>query len=231
LCVFFSVLLCGCTYYPPEGFTEEHHTYEEILAYAKTLDSNAVVSEKYTDSVDEYDWEYREWPAVINGVECHVASKTDWVFNSGLFAGEFIKNYYKIDTDYDYLIMEQLITEKQPQWKMSYSDISGRYHNNDIAPVEVILSENKALNEQELESVWNAASEINTMYRTYPVHKEAWFCIPAPEEYYDDVEETYFLRIDSNVVIDDFSEDGKERFIQEYWEAWALLDSDLPIVE
>ena len=81
--ILLSAILCGCTYYPPEGFTEEHHTYEEILAYAKTLDSNAVVLEEYTDSVDEYDWEYREWPAVINGVECHVASKTDWGFNRG----------------------------------------------------------------------------------------------------------------------------------------------------
>lgn len=52
----------------------------------------------------------------------------------------------------------------------------------------------------------------------------------STEEHYDDVEET-FLRIDANVFIDDFSEAGKERFIQEYRDAWALLDSDLPIVE
>jgi len=45
------------------------------------------------------------------------------------------------------------------------------------------------------------------------------------------IEETKYLRIDSNLFINDYSEDGNERFIQEYREAWALLDSDLPIVE
>ena len=41
-----ALTLSGCTYHPPEGYTEKHHTYEEVLAYAKTLDPDATVSEE-----------------------------------------------------------------------------------------------------------------------------------------------------------------------------------------
>ena len=32
LAALFLVSVASCTYYPPEGYTKTHHTYEEILA-------------------------------------------------------------------------------------------------------------------------------------------------------------------------------------------------------
>ena len=88
--------MTACIYHPPEGWTKKHHTYEEVLAFAKSIDPNATVAEEYTDTLDEYEWEYREWDAIINGIECHVSSVSDWVSNDGVGAGEFIKVYYRL---------------------------------------------------------------------------------------------------------------------------------------
>ncbi len=79
--VFIVTLLTSCSYHPPEGFTEEHHTYEEIVAFAKELDENAEVFEEYQDTVEiagTIEYCYREWPAVINGIECHVR-RVSWL--------------------------------------------------------------------------------------------------------------------------------------------------------
>lgn len=116
------LILCltACTYNPPEGYTEEHHTYEEILVFAQSVDPNAKASEKYTDTtVDDWNRSFREYPAVINGVECHVSSVGDNVWNSGFIAGEFTKQYYVIDTDYDYLVLKQIVSEQKPDWSIS----------------------------------------------------------------------------------------------------------------
>jgi len=123
LCIIFILCLSGCTYDPPDGWTKIHHTYAEVLSFARTIDPNATVSEEYNDTVDEYDWEFREWDAIINGVECHMASVSDWVWNSGFLAGEFVKTYYRIDTDYDYLLLQEIVSGKQPNWDMKYDDI------------------------------------------------------------------------------------------------------------
>ena len=129
LCITFVLCLSGCTYNPPDGWTKKHHTYEEVLKFAKAIDPNATVEEEYNDTVDEYDWEFREWDAVINGVECHVASVSDWVWNDGFGAGEFAKTYYRIDTDYDYIIMQSILADNYSSWKVSDS-IRAKYHHN-----------------------------------------------------------------------------------------------------
>lgn len=41
------VCLSGCVYNPPEGYTENHHTYEAISAFASAIDPQAIVSEEY----------------------------------------------------------------------------------------------------------------------------------------------------------------------------------------
>ena len=119
LSVFFLLMfiLClnGCTYNPPEGYTQKHHTYEEILAFAKSIDPNATVSEEYTDTtIDDLNRNFREYPAVINGVECHVSSVGGMIWNSGFLAGEFARQYYAIDTDYDYFVLKQIVAEQNP---------------------------------------------------------------------------------------------------------------------
>ena len=155
------VLSTSCTYNPPEGYTEEHHTYEEILTFAKSLDHNATVSKKHNDTtIDDWGRKFREWDAVINGVECHVSSVGDMVWNSGFLAGEFAKQYYLIDTDYDYLVLQKIVSEKQPGWKMAYTDIGSRYNWNNVLSVQSPYEDNQELSVEELEIAWTKAFEI-----------------------------------------------------------------------
>ena len=123
LCFMTILSFSSCSYNPPEGYSKSKHGYEEILKYAKDIDPNATVSENYTDT--ELSNEYRrEYPAIINGIECHVSSISTLLSNDGIFAGEFPQTYYRIDTDYDYLILQQIIAEKQPEWTLTADSYS-----------------------------------------------------------------------------------------------------------
>ena len=52
----------SCTYNPPYGYTEKHHSYEEILEFARSIDPNVTVSETYTDiQIDDWNRNFREW--------------------------------------------------------------------------------------------------------------------------------------------------------------------------
>ena len=218
----------ACSYHPPEGWSRKHHTYEEVLAFAKSIDPNATVSEKYTDTLDEYEWEYREWDAIINEVECHVSSVSDWVWNDGMGAGEFVKVYYRIDTDFDYTVMKNILSEKYPEWKCGDTMSSKYHHNANTIFVYLTMSEVRMLDDDELEQVWQIASKINEEYEKLAIGRKAGFCIPSPAKYWDQAEDKYIVKKDSFAKITDFSEDGKKAFLKEYMEDWALLESDSP---
>ena len=224
------LLLSGCTYNPPEGYTENHHTYEEILAYARTLDPNATVSDEYVDTtIDDWNRSFREWPAVINGIECHVSSVGDMVWNEGFCGGEFCKQYFYIDTDYDYLLLQQIVNEKQPEWHMEYDSISDRYNWNHLLCVQTSYSDDRQLTDEELETAWQEAFEIYEEYSKYPVRKLSKFGVAAPSTYTDGMNpEEPYIRITSNYM-EDFSAEGKADFMKEYREDWALMDSGLPV--
>lgn len=231
LFLIYIILIQACKYNSPEGFTEQHHTYEEIVAFAKSIDPNATVSEEYTDTtIDDWNRDFREWSAVICGIECHVSSVGDMVWNDGFLAGEFAKQYYVIDTDYDYYLLQQIVSEKQPDWKMSYDDISSRYNWNNLLSVETSYTENRQLTDVELETAWQEAFEIYTEYNSHPVRKEAWFSVAAPAIYVDGNGENEHIKITSDIM-NDFSEEGKTKFFNEYRESWGLLESGLLIVE
>jgi len=235
LCMFTAMvfsILTSCTYDPPEGYTEEHHTYNEILAFAKSLDPNAVVSETYIDTTIEDGWgrDFREWAAVINGVECHVSSVGDRVWNSGFLAGEFTRQYYVIDTDYDYLVLQKILSEKQPGWEMEYTDIGSIYNWNNLLSVKTPYAENSELSSEELEIAWEKAFEIYQDYTSHPVRKEAWFPVSIPVVVSNSKGENEHITY-SILVMKDFSPEGKTEFFNKYRDAWALMDSDLPIKE
>ena len=232
LCIAVVLCLSACTYNPPEGWTKKHHTYEEVLAFAKSIDPNAIVEEEYTDTVDENDWQFREWDAVIKGVECHVASVSDWVWNEGVAAGEFIKVYYRIDTDYDYTVMYNILSEKYPDWKC-LEGMHSKYHSNtDTIFAELTLSEYRMLNDDELEQVWQTASEINEAYEKMAIGRKAGFSVPSPGEYWNHHgEQESFVKKDSHTYLTEFTDEGKENFLQKYKKDWALLESGLPIYE
>ena len=228
------LLLSGCTYNPPEGHTKKHHTYEEVLAYAKTLDPNATVSEEYTDtSLYECKWKVREWSAVINGTECHVSSVGDWVWNGGFAAGEFSLQYYYIDTDYDYYILQAIVAEKQPEWYMepdsitngSYDNIASRYNPNFVISVQTSYSDERPLTDEELEIVWQEALEIHEEYTKYSIRNKDHFQVPAPGRFYSYATEEYIIKM-STASIRDFSQEGKDEFFKEYHERWALTESE-----
>jgi len=223
-----NICLTACSYNPPEGWTKKHHNYEEVLEFAKSIDPNATVIEKYTDTVNEYGWEFREWDAVINGIDCHVSSVSDWVWNEGFGAGEFVKVYYRIDTDYDYTVIKNIVSEEYSEWKCGES-LSDKYHSNTIY-LHLTMPEFRMLNDDELEQVWQIACEINEKYEKLSVAKKIGFAIPSPAEYCNpDGEQEYFVRKDSHTYITDFTEEGKNTFLQEYREDWALLESGLPV--
>lgn len=228
LCVLLIFSLSGCYFAPPNGWTKKHHTYDEILQYSKSIDPNAViVSEKYIDTNDEFDWEFREWDAVINGVECHVASVSDWVMNRGLAAGEFSKFYYRIDSDYEYTVLKNLLNKSSMDWKIDES-IRYKYHCAYFA--DLVLPEYRMLNDNELELLWQTVVEINSEYEKYSVERKIAFSIPSPVLGRDQ-ESNMFIINNSYTDIKEFTEEGKKEFLQKYKDNWDLLNSDLPLID
>jgi hypothetical protein len=231
LSLFCVLILCftACTYNPPDGYTEEHHTYEEILAFAKSIDPDATVSKEYTDTtIDDWNRNFREYPAVINGVECHVSSVGDMVWNSGFLAGEFARQYYVIDTDYDYLALKQIVAEHNPDWSISEDTLGMRYNWNNILSVYMEPNCTEQLEDEMLDAILEQANEIYSAYHNLPIRKELYFWLPAPGTAYNSDKEKIVKR-NSKVLLEHFTEEGKLAFIDKYHEAWALLDSGLPI--
>ena len=232
LILIFILCLNACTYNPPEGYTAKHHTYEEILAFAKTIDPNATVSEKYTDTttIDAGNRNFREYPAVINGVECHVSSVGAMVWNSGFAAGEFVKQYYVIDTDYDYLVLKQIVAEQILDWDISEDTLETRYNRNNILSICMKPNYTEQLTDEELEAVFEQAKAVYSAYHELPIRKDLIVWLPAPGKAYNSDYELIVKR-NLSVLIEDFTEKDKLAFIDKYHEAWALLDSGLPIYD
>jgi hypothetical protein len=231
LLLMFILCLNACTYNPPEGYTEEHHTYEEILTFAKSIDPNATVSEEYTDTtIDGWDRNFREYPAVINGIECHVSSVGDMVWNSGFLAGEFARQYYVIDTDYDYLVLKQIVAEHNPNWRISEDTLGDRYNWNNIISIYMEPDGTAQLEDEKLDAVLEQANEIYSAYHNLPIRKELYFWLPAPGRTYNSEKENIVKR-NSTVLLKHFTEEDKLAFIEKYHKAWALLDSGLPIYD
>ncbi len=237
-CMIVLLCFCACSYHPPEGWTRRHHTYNEVNAFAKSIDPNATVSKEHTDSEDSYNGRYREWDAAINGVDCHVASVSDWVWNEGIGLVDAPRRYYRIDTDYDYTIMQSILSEHYPEWEMQQNypepidEIYIKYLNNSTPKrIQVVLTlpDFRMLNDDELAQVWQTAKRINKEYEALSFDRKAFFGVPSPGVYTEGLHFEKYVKLDSYTYIDDFSEDGKQDFLQEYREDWALLDSGLPV--
>lgn len=127
--LFMLMFITSCSYNPPVGATEKHHTYEEVLEYAKTIDPNATVNDEYEDTKLENMMadEYREWNAIINGIECHVASTPIVLLNDGIAGGEFGKKYFVVNTDYNFYLLKSIIESKYLDFTIVEDDIADRY--------------------------------------------------------------------------------------------------------
>ena len=230
LCLIVILCLSACSYHPPEGWTKKHHTYDEVFAYARSIDPNAVVAEEYSDCEDQNGWVFREWDAEINGVDCHVSSVSDWVSSEGFGAGEFGKTYYRIDTDYDYTILNRILSEHYPDWEKSHTDAGVPYEKYyDPISVKLTLPEYRKLNDAELEQVWQTVCSITEEYEATAVNKKLLFRIPSPVKGWNYSSEEYYVSKDGGTFIKELTEEEKKRFLQEYQENWSLLESGLPI--
>ena len=127
--LFILMFITSCSYNPPVGATEKHHTYEEVLEYAKKIDPNAIVNDEYKDTKLDNVMadEYREWNAIINGIECHVASTPIIVMNEGVAGGEFGKKYFVVNTDYNFYLLKSIIESKYLDFTIVEDDIADRY--------------------------------------------------------------------------------------------------------
>ena len=231
LCLIVVLCLSACSYHPPEGWTRRHHTYNEVNAFAKSIDPNAVVAEAYSDCEDKNGGIFREWDAEINGVDCHVASVSDWVWNEGFGPVEWPRKYYRIDTDYDYIILNQILSEHYPDWEKNQGEAGVPYEKYyDPMSVHLTLPEYRKLDDTELEQVWQTVCSITEEYEATAVSKKLLFCIPSPGKSWDYASEEYFVETTGGgTFIQDLTEDGKKTFLQEYQENWSLLDSGLPV--
>lgn len=127
--LFMLMFIASCSYSPSVGATEKHHTYEEVLEYAKTIDLNANVNDEYKDTKLEnvVADEYREWNAIVNGIECHVASTPIIVMNQGVAGGEFGKKYFVVNTDYNFYLLKSIIESSYLDFTIIEDDIADRY--------------------------------------------------------------------------------------------------------
>ena len=202
------LLLCACTGKTPAGdagkpqqgstktgqeeYKEEHRSYEEALEYARSLDPQASVSSDYKD-VTENSREYRIWPAVINGIDCGVASESKNIYNSGIAGGEFAETMYRLDTDYDYYVTCEVLEAYPELGAFDDDSVSCRFQTNDIL-ASTVTADN--ITEEELDGLRDSYKRMSAELQQYPLHKEYWLELSiAGKAYYirDAEDESYQL--------------------------------------
>ena len=163
--LFMLMFITSCSYNPPVGATEKHHTYEEVLEYAKKIDPNAIVNDEYKDTKLDNVMadEFREWNAIINGIECHVASTPIIVMNEGVLGGEFGKKYFVVNTDYNFYLLKSIIESKYLDFTIVEDDIADRY--TDYIGFAPLKNNENQLTVDELNLLLSSARSIYEEYK------------------------------------------------------------------
>ena len=222
ICGFLCLLmLSGCTYDVPEGYLTQHHSYASALEYARSIDPEATVAENHVDLEDEYN-EYRCWDAVIKGKECHVASCSRTVYNTGIGGGEFARTFYAMDTDYDYFLLESIVRDRQPQWKLWKDDISAYFQKKNQLFV-YIPGQERQLTPEELTDIWKSTEQIVAAYTAQSVEKTVVFSLPAPIQVYNSAMQSYDT-VMGWISFSDFTEAGKEAYFSKYADYWKAAE-------
>ncbi|MBR6403363.1 MAG: hypothetical protein IKS48_08260 [Eubacterium sp.] len=195
-----AFLLTGCSNEPPEGYTKEHHTYEDMVEYAKSIDENASVVEEYED-VEEGSREYRIWPATINGISCGVASESKTVYSKGFAGGEFSKTYYRCDTDYDFFIIKYVLDHHSILGIIDDESVSRRFHTNDLVASVVFADE---MTEDKLNALWADYKKMNSELAHFQLRKAYWLEIDIvmKKYYFKDTTEEEFQNVHDQMVED-----------------------------
>lgn len=201
LSVIFSVglLLTGCGGYEvPQGFTKVHHSYDELTEYAQGYDPQAVVEEDYRE-LKEQSREFRLYPAVINGVDCTVGSVSDYIYDR---SGEFTQEFYKMDTDYDFYVIKEVLEGYPELGTIGDESVSTRYQNNGIISSKIVIAD---MTPEMLDDLYAQFEEMSSELKPYDLFKEYWLQIETGGKRY------YFVADDpetKQTVYDQMTEDS-----------------------
>ena len=174
----------------PEGFQSKHYSYEQVLDYAKSLDPNATVTDSY-EEVDKSFASYREWPAVINGVECHIVSyPQQFLAKQG---SSFMQTGYKLQTDYDYIILCEILKDHA---ELGTAGESRKYVSvismDGTGPLPLLVKKDlDSIDEETFDDIWASYSEVSQEMKSRGATRGLQLTIHLP----DDVE-VYILAAD-----------------------------------
>ena len=171
-------VLSGCKYNTPEGYSEKHHPYEELVEYAKSIDPDATVTDD-PETVNELYREFKIYPAVIKGVNCSVASASRSVYDSTW--GEFAKTFYRMDTDYDYYIIRDVVAKYPILGVICDDSVTHRFHLNDIVYTEITAD---SLTEQDLDTIFEEYTKCCKELEGYDLRKSFWCDISVGDNKY-----------------------------------------------
>ena len=182
------------SYSMPEGYTRSHHSYEDALEFAKTLDANATVSENYSDRNLSNDHSIREWPATINGIDCVIASTPETFYDSR--GSAYTRTLYALDTDYDQVVMGMVLEDypelgelKDNRYGYSMNAISADDTDNSDANVKehprssVYSTVNlDSIDEEAFDKLWDSYVKAYQEYASYDPTREYSLIIVIPTE-------------------------------------------------
>ena len=181
--LFALTLLSGCSYDIPEGYKKHLHSYEEALEYAKSLDPEATLSEE-CEETELQTIKFRIWPAVIGGRECSVCSMGANVYNNGWAAGEFPVRYYRLDTDYDYYIINEVLRSHPnlvAEEKKDEVSLFARFEQNNMITNKIHI---ETLTQETFDALWKEYLQVNKEIEKYPVHKRYGLFVYLPGNYF-----------------------------------------------
>ena len=183
LMLFALTVLSGCSYDVPEGYKKQLHSYEEAVAYAKSLDPDATVSSE-CEETELQTVKFRIWPAVIGGRKCSVCSMGANVYNKGWAAGEFPVRYYRLDTDYDYYVIREVLKshpDLEPDDETEEVSLWKRFEANDLISVKL---KKDSLTKESFSALWDEYLQVNKEISSYPVHKRFGLSVYMPDNYF-----------------------------------------------
>lgn len=166
-----SLLLSACRYDIPEGYTKKHHSYEELVEYAKAIDPDATVTDDPRYEVYQYR-DYIIYPAKIGGIPCSVASISVPVYDSDM--GEFAKTFYRMDTDYDYYLLREVLKKYPLLGEEKNDDLVARFNVSGFLRSCVTVDN---MTEEKLDEIFEEYEKCSKELSTYSMRKAHWMQI------------------------------------------------------
>ena len=185
----------------PEGYTREHHEYGDILEYAKAIDPDATVSEDYVDLEYNEESTVREWPAVINGIECHVVSYPKLYQEKP--NSKNLLTCYVIGSDYSNIVLD-MVLEDYPE--LGTTDATGYSH--DFKYREYTLDsvysfvELESIDEETYDSLWDSYVKASEDYARYDPTKPYMLTLVLPDNntyYISDTDDGTYIEFKEKV--------------------------------